>query len=145
LADAISFAQKYYKPKLMIDYATLTGAVLVALGDEYAGYFANTKTYDYKLFAAAKLTSEQLWPLPLTLQYKDQMKSSVADIKNVGEKGLAGATTAALFLEHFVKDTPWIHFDIGGTAWTTRPKNYAPVGATAWGVYLTIEFLRNIT
>ncbi len=144
LADAISFAQKHYKPRLIIDYATLTGAVLIALGDQYTGYFANTKAYDRAFSQASDKTAEQLWPLPLAPEYKDQLKSIVADIKNIGEKGSAGATTAALFLEHFVKNIPWIHLDIAGTAWTMRPKNFANPGATGWGVYLTVELLRNL-
>jgi leucyl aminopeptidase len=144
LADAISFAKKYHKPKLIIDYATLTGAVLLALGDEYTGYFSNTKDYQKPFEKAAKSTSEKLWELPLIAEYKDQLRSMVADIKNLGEKGSAGATTAALFLQHFVGSTPWIHMDIAGTAWTMRPKPYASIGATAWGVYLTIDFLRNV-
>jgi leucyl aminopeptidase len=144
LADAISYAKKYYKPKLIIDYATLTGAVLVGLGDEYTGYFSNTKDYQKQFEKSALNTSEKLWSLPLAPEYRDQLRSSIADIKNLGEKGSAGATTAALFLEHFVGTTPWIHLDIAGTAWTMRPKSYASVGATAWGVYLTIDFLRNI-
>lgn len=144
LADAISFAKKYYQPKLIIDYATLTGAIVVALGDQYTGYFSNTKIYDGAFSKAQKITNEKFWPMPLAKEYEDQMKSMFADIKNVGEKGSAGATTAALFLEHFVGTTPWIHLDIAGTAWTMRPKSYAQAGATAWGVYLTIDFLRNL-
>jgi leucyl aminopeptidase len=128
----------------MIDYATLTGAILVALGDELTGYFANTKAYDKKLAAASLVTAESFWPMPASDEYKDHMKSLIADIKNVGEKNLAGATTAALFLKHFVKNNDWIHFDIAGTAWTMRPKRYVSAGATAWGVYLTVEFLRNL-
>ncbi len=144
LADAISFAKKYYKPKLIIDYATLTGAVVVGLGDEYTGYFSNTKDYQKQFEKSATFTAEKLWSLPLAPEYKDQLRSMVADIKNLGEKGSAGASTAALFLEHFVGTTPWIHMDIAGTAWTMRPKQYASPGATAWGVYLTVDFLRNI-
>ncbi len=144
LADAISYARKHFKPKLIIDYATLTGAVITALGDEFSGYFSNTKDYQKQFEKSSALTAEKLWSLPLGKEYKDQLRSMVADIKNLGEKGSAGATTAALFLEHFVGNTPWIHLDIAGTAWTMRPKAYASPGATAWGVYLTVDFLRNI-
>ena len=144
LADAISFAKKYYKPKLIIDYATLTGAVVVALGEEYTGYFTNTPQYLKQFDKSSKFTSEKFWHLPLAPEYKDQLKSLIADIKNIGDKGSAGSSTAALFLEHFVGATPWIHLDIAGTAWTMRPKPYATPGATAWGVYLTIDFLRNL-
>jgi leucyl aminopeptidase len=143
LADAISFAKKYYKPKLMIDYATLTGAVLIALGNLYTGLFSNTKEYSKDFEDSSKLTGEKFWHLPLAEEYKAELKSQIADIKNIGDKGSAGATTAALFLEKFVGQVPWIHLDIAGTAWATSPKPYTAVGATAWGVYLTIDFLRN--
>jgi leucyl aminopeptidase len=143
LADAISFAKKYYKPKLMIDYATLTGAVVTALGDEYTGYFSNVNDYLRLFEKSSNKTAEKVWSLPLAAEYRDQLRSIIADIKNLGEKGSAGATTAALFLEHFVGNTPWIHLDIAGTAWTMRPKSYTSAGATAWGVYITIDFLRN--
>lgn len=144
LADAIDYAKEKFNPELMIDYATLTGAVVYALGDEYTGYFSNTKKYEKILNTASVKTGEKFWPLPMPDEYKEHVRSLVADIRNVGEKGLAGATSGALFLEHFVGKTPWIHLDIAGTAWTMRPKPYAPVGATAWGVYLTVEFLRNL-
>ncbi len=144
LADAISFAKKYYKPKLIMDHATLTGAVVSALGDEYAGFFTNTPTFTKQLKQSAKNTAEKIWELPLAPEYKEQLKSAIADIKNLGEKGSAGASTAALFLSHFVGETPWIHLDTAGTAWTMRPKSQFSVGATGWGVYLTVEFLKNI-
>ncbi|MBX4191735.1 MAG: leucyl aminopeptidase [Candidatus Doudnabacteria bacterium] len=144
LADAISFAKKYYKPRLIVDYATLTGAVLIALGDEYTGYYTNTDDHLKQFNKSASFTGEKFWQMPLAYEYKDQLRSPIADIKNIGEKGSAGSTTAALFLEHFVGKTPWIHLDIAGTAWTTRSKPYTSVGATAWGVYLTVDFLRNI-
>jgi leucyl aminopeptidase len=144
LADAISFAKKYYQPKLILEYSTLTGAVVAALGNQLTGFFTNTPGIEKDFLAAAKLTGEKFWPLPLEETYKEQLKSHVADLKNVGERGSAGAITAALFLENFVGQTPWAHFDIAGTAWTTQPKPQMPVGATAWGVYLTVEFLRNL-
>lgn len=144
LADAIDYAKEKFNPEFMIDYATLTGAVLYALGDEYTGYFSNSKKYEKALTQAAGKTGEKFWALPMPEEYKEHVRSQVADIRNVGERGLAGATAGALFLEHFVGKTPWVHLDIAGTAWTMRPKPYAPVGATAWGVYLTVEFLRNL-
>lgn len=144
LADAIDYVKEYFDPKLIIDYATLTGAVMVALGDEYTGYFSNTKKYDKLFLSASNKTAEEFWPLPLPAKYQDYIKSQVADIRNVGERGLAGATAGALFLQHFVGNTDWIHMDIAGTAWTMKTKPYTSIGATAWGVYLTIEFLRNI-
>jgi leucyl aminopeptidase len=144
LADAISYTKKYYDPKLMIDYATLTGAVLIALGLDYTGYFRNNNQFDKYVKQASRQSGELYWQLPLAPEYKDQLKSQIADIKNLAENSYAGSATAALFLESFVGNTPWIHMDIAGTAWSTRPKPYLPVGASAWGVYLTLNFLRHL-
>lgn len=144
LADAISFAKKYYTPRLLIDYATLTGAVVIALGNELTGYFSNAKSLEPLITNASEKTGEGLWPLPLLPSYEQQLKSSVADIKNTGDRGEAGAITGALFLKKFVGDEPWVHFDIAGTAWTIKPRPYLPVGATGWGVYLTIKFLQSL-
>ncbi|MDP4000995.1 MAG: leucyl aminopeptidase [bacterium] len=144
LADAISFAKKYYDPKLIVDYATLTGAVVVALGDDYTGYFSNVQTYNQPVKQASTQSGELYWSLPLAPSYKDHLKSQVADIKNIAGNSHAGSTTAALFLESFVGQTPWIHFDIAGTAWNTRAKSHMPAGATGWGVYFTLNFLRNL-
>jgi leucyl aminopeptidase len=144
LADAISFAKKHYNPKLILEYSTLTGAVVAALGNQLTGFFTNTPAVVKNFSDAAKLTDEKFWMLPLEDSYKDQLKSQFADMKNVGERGSAGAITAALFLQNFVGETPWVHFDIAGTAWTTQPKPHLAAGATAWGVYLTMEFLRNL-
>lgn len=143
LADAITYAQKHFQPRLMIDYATLTGAVVVALGNKYAGVFSNNPSFDKTLNLASKLTGEKIWRLPLAKEYQDDVKSRVADLKNAGEKGFAGSINGALFLEAFV-DSPWIHMDIAGTAWSTKPKPDLTVGATGWGVYLTIQFLRQL-
>ncbi|MBI2607341.1 MAG: leucyl aminopeptidase [Candidatus Doudnabacteria bacterium] len=145
LADAISYAKKHYDPQLIVDYATLTGAVVVALGSDYTGYFTNrASTFDSTIKQASKQSSELYWPLPLAPSYKDQLKSQTADIKNVAENSHAGSSTAALFLASFVGETPWIHLDIAGTAWNTRPKPHLPAGATGWGVYFTLNFLRQI-
>lgn len=143
LADAITYAKKYYQPKLIMDFATLTGAIIVALGEGFTGVFGNTSKYNPQLLKASGATAEKLWFMPLADEYKDQMKSLVADIKNVGDKGLGGAITASLFLDYFVQQTPWIHFDIAGTAWTMRGKPHMPPGASAWGVYCMTKFLEN--
>jgi leucyl aminopeptidase len=144
LADALSYAKKHYDPKLIVDYATLTGAVLIALGLDYTGYFRNQNKFDKPMSQASKQSGENYWPLPLAPEYRDALKSQMADLKNIGENSYAGSTTAALFLENFIGETPWIHMDIAGTAWSTRPKPHLPIGATAWGVYLTLNFLRNL-
>lgn len=141
LADAISYAKKYYQPKAIIDYATLTGAVIVALGDEYTGAMTNTEKFNNALTYASETTGEKIAFLPLAPEYKDQLRSNIADLKNVGDKGFAGAITAALFLEKFVGPTPWIHLDTAGTAWTMRKRPHIPAGATGWGVYFTLAQL----
>jgi len=144
LADTISYAKKYYNPKLILEYSTLTGAIVAALGDQLTGYFSNTENLKKSFILASKFTGENFWPMPLEEKYNEQLKSQIADFKNVGEKGAGGAITAALFLQNFVGKTPWVHFDIAGTAWTTQSKPHLVAGATGWGVYLTIEFLRNL-
>lgn len=144
LADAITYAKKHYNPRLLIDYATLTGAVIVALGDEYTGLMANTNRYDKLLAACASISAEKFWKLPLPEEYKEHAKSFVADIKNVGEKSVAGAINGGIFLQSFVGKTDWIHMDIAGTAWRVLPKPDMPVGATGWGVFLTVQFLRRL-
>ncbi|MFP4286230.1 MAG: leucyl aminopeptidase family protein [Candidatus Izemoplasmataceae bacterium] len=115
LADALWYAQKKGATK-MIDLATLTGAVVAALGKEFTGAFTNNKTFLNELVEVSKETKESLWELPISKGYKDELKSYVADLKNKGGR-LAGASVAAAFLEYFVEnDTPWIHLDIAGTS-----------------------------
>jgi leucyl aminopeptidase len=141
LADALTYAKKY-KPSLVIDLATLTGACVVALGNEYAGMFSNNNNLQHELAKAGENTYERLWPMPLVKEYKTELKSTFADIKNLGERGQAGAITAALFLEEFV-DYPWAHLDIAGTAFIAKDKPYKPKGGTGFGVRLLIDFLEN--
>ena len=140
LADALSYAKRY-KPKAVIDYATLTGAVIVALGTNYTAAFANDEALFSKLQKASDASGEKIWRLPLADDYREKIKSPVADIDNIGTQEGAGTITAALILQEFVS-FPWIHLDIAGTAWTTQPKPYRPVGATGEGVRLTLEFLK---
>ncbi|PIR96652.1 MAG: leucyl aminopeptidase [Candidatus Doudnabacteria bacterium CG10_big_fil_rev_8_21_14_0_10_41_10] len=140
LADALSYAQKY-KPKNVIDFATLTGAAIVALGTGYSAAFGNNEQLMARLQKAAEISGEKIWRLPLDSDYKEKMKGKIADLDNIGHNEGGGTITAALFLQEFV-DFPWIHLDIAGTAWTNEPKPYRPVGATGVGVRLTLEFLK---
>jgi len=140
LADALSYADRY-KPETVVDYATLTGAIVVALGTEYTGAFSNKPALMKKLEAASERSGEKIWPLPLASEYREKIKSPIADIDNIGTQEGAGSITAALILEEFV-NYPWIHLDIAGTAWTTTPRGYNPVGATGAGVRTTLEFLK---
>ncbi len=141
LADALDYA-KNYKPALIMDFATLTGAIVVALGDDLIGAFANRGNLLPKLRIAAEKTGEKLWPMPLEKDYEEFIKSDFADLRNIGTTRYGDSINAANFLKEFVGNTPWVHFDIAGVAWTTREKPYRPKGATGTGVRLAIEFLK---
>ena len=136
LADALWYCQDRFKPKFMIDLATLTGAIIVALGNDYAGLFSNDDELSEKLLAASKATGENLWRLPLPAAYDKQIDSLAADMKNVGARP-AGSITAALFIQKFVNGLPWAHLDIASTAWKKPSSNPTiPDGATGYGVRL---------
>lgn len=146
LADALAYGKKNYSPKCIVDFATLTGACIVALGANVAGIIGNDDKLISKIKQAAENTSEQVWQLPIDDDYMEMIKSDVADIKNTGGGRGAGTITGAAFLAHSVDKVPWVHFDIAGTAWTqqgTKEKSYNPKGATGYGVRLLIEFLSN--
>lgn len=146
LADALSFGEKHYSPKAIIDFATLTGACIIALGTNVAGIVSNNEKLKQKIIDASKKTSEDVWELPLNDDYMDMIKSDVADMKNIGIGRAAGTITAAAFLRNAIRDTPWIHFDIAGVAWTqvaTKEKPYNPKGATGFGVRLILNYLQN--
>jgi leucyl aminopeptidase len=135
LADVLWYAQQKFEPRLMIDLATLTGAIIVALGHEHAGLFCNDDDLAQKLQAAGTATGEKLWRLPLGREYDKQLKSDIADMKNItGRPG--SSITAAQFLARFVNEKPWAHLDIAGTAWATKDSAITPKGATAFGVRL---------
>lgn len=140
LADALSYAARY-KPKAVIDYATLTGAVIAALGTDYTAALTNDEKLFSKLEKASKESGEKIWRLPLAESYREKIKSPIADIDNIGTQEGAGTITAGLILQEFVS-YPWIHLDIAGTAWTTTPKPGKPIGATGEGIRLTLEFLK---
>src|SRR5262245_25123960 len=143
LADALAWAVKEFAPKLMIDLATLTGAVIVALGHEASGLIGTDRRLLDDLKAAGEATGERLWELPLWEEHSEQMKGEVADLKNVNGANDGGGTIAgAAFLSHFVGDTPWAHLDIAGTAWGGRDRGYYKKGASGVGVRLLLEFLR---
>jgi leucyl aminopeptidase len=136
LADALWYCQDRFKPKFMIDLATLTGAIIIALGHDYAGLFSNNDELSGKLEAAGKGENEQLWRLPLPAAYEKQFDSMAADMKNVGGRP-GGSITAALILQKFVAGVPWAHLDIAGVAW--RKPSHTPTvpdGASGFGVRL---------
>ena len=136
LADALWYCQDRFKPKFMVDLATLTGAIIVALGEGFAGCYANNEDLAANLLAAAGAEDEGLWRMPLPDAYNRQIESMIADMKNTGGRP-GGSITAALFLKRYVNDVPWAHLDIAGTAWK-KPSNSptSPDGATGYGVRL---------
>jgi leucyl aminopeptidase len=139
LADALISAVED-KPDVIIDLATLTGACMAALGTQIAGMFCNNQELADALQACGKASGEALWPLPLVKEYKDEIKSSVADIKNIGG-GYGGAITAALFLEEFVGEMPWAHLDIAGPAFAERDMPYTSKGGTGFGVRTLVRYV----
>lgn len=136
LVDCLAYVQEKFKPKGIIDLATLTGAMMVALGHEYCGTFANDDKLWSGLESASAATGEKLWRMPLDPEWKKQMESQVADLQNLGAVSrFAGACTAAGFLEHFIEDgTPWAHMDIAGTAWVKKDQPTVPKFGTGFGV-----------
>ena len=143
LADVLWYAQERFKPAAMIDLATLTGAIIIALGHENAGVFSNDDAFAGRFLKAAREEGEGAWHMPMGKAYDEKLKSRIADLKNVGGRE-AGSITAAQFLKRFVKDdVPWIHLDIAGTASTKAATDFAPAGATGWGVRALDRLVRN--
>lgn len=143
LADALSYITKQLKPSRIIDFATLTGAIEVALGSVNTGLMSNDDALADSLIRAGSDTYERLWRMPLHEEYRDQLKSDVADIKNVGGRG-GGAITAAIFLQEFVDKCPWAHCDIAATAFLSENKFYHPKLGTGIGVRLMVDFLEHL-
>ena len=135
LADVLHYCQQRFAPRFMVDLATLTGAIIVALGHEYAGCFSNDDSLSDNLAAAGRETGEKLWRMPMHEAYDKGLKSEIADMKHVGGRP-GGATTAAHFLQRFVAGKPWAHLDIAGMAWATKDAPLYGKGATGYGVRL---------
>ena len=136
LADALWYCQERFHPKFIVDLATLTGAIIIALGNDYAGLFSNDDDLSTNLLKASEATGEGLWRLPMPASYEKQIDSLAADMKNVGGRP-GGSITAALFLQRFIKDTPWAHLDIASTAWRKSGAQAThPEGASGFGVRL---------
>lgn len=143
LADALAYTVKTLKPTRIVDLATLTGAMDVALGSEYMGLFSNDDALSSQLEKASMRTYERMWRLPLVEEYREQLKSDIADLKNIGGRG-AGSIKGALFLEEFVGSVPWAHLDIAAVAYATEAKRYLPKYGTGIGVRLLVDFLENL-
>ncbi|MCY4589196.1 MAG: leucyl aminopeptidase [Alphaproteobacteria bacterium] len=141
LADVLWYVKDRYKPKFMVDLATLTGAMLVALGEENCGYFANDDELATRIADAGRAVGEGVWRMPLGDGYNRMMDSDIADVKNAGPRN-AGSITAACFLERFVDGCPWSHMDIAGMAWASKDAPTVPKGGTGWGVRLLDHMVR---
>jgi leucyl aminopeptidase len=141
LADALSYSEKF-EPDVLIDYATLTGAVVVALGNECAGLMSNNESLAKDLLAAGEETGDRFWRLPLWDEYRDLLRSDYADMKNSGGRW-GGTVSAASFLKEFVPEgVPWAHCDIAGTAHFEKARAGYPAGASGFGIAATIAFLQ---
>jgi leucyl aminopeptidase len=136
LSDALWYTQQRFKPEFMIDLATLTGAIIICLGNERAGLFSNNDELAKKIETSAAAVGEPVWRLPLGSEYDEMINCDIADMKNVGDGRGAGSITAAQFLQRFVNNLPWAHLDIAGVAWGRKDQPITPKGATAFGVRL---------
>ena len=143
LADGLSYASKHYDPEYILDFATLTGAVLVALGHIATGVMGTDEELMEKIKKSSKSTGEKVWEFPLWPEFCKQVKSKIADVKNTGAPMQAGSIAGGAFLKEFVNDDiPWVHFDIAGTAWGVKEDSINPSGsATGWGVRLVLDLL----
>jgi leucyl aminopeptidase len=139
LADAVAYARKLGATKI-VDLATLTGAVSVALGDVYVAVLGTDQAWIDQVLAAGKKAGEKIWQLPLDKEYREQIKSEIADIKNIGGRK-AGTITGAYFIREFVEDTPWAHLDIAGTAWNENGKPHLAVGPTGVGLRTLVNLV----
>lgn len=141
LADAVWYAQQTFKPRALIDLATLTGAIIIALGSEIAGLFANDDTLASDLLAAAETSGERLWRMPLGDHFDKKIKSQIADMQNIANGRDAGASIGAVFVGRFIRDIPWAHLDIAGVAWTKEARDTTPKGAVGFGVRLLDSYI----
>jgi len=141
LADLLSWTEKKYKPKFMINLATLTGAMIVALGNIRAGLFSNDEKISKAIFDAGESTGEKVWAMPLDDDYDQLIKTEIADMKNIGGPG-AGSITAACFLKRHVEKTPWAHLDIAGVTWKNKSTPSIPYGGVGWGVSMLYHMIK---
>ncbi|MYD99968.1 MAG: leucyl aminopeptidase [Alphaproteobacteria bacterium] len=144
LADLLAYVIERYEPRAVVDLATLTGAMVMALAHEYAGMFSNDEALAKALLAAGDAVDEKLWRFPLHDAYDKMLESPIADMRNIGSSREAGAITAAQFLKRFVGETAWAHLDIAGTAWTDKARPTVPKGATGYGVRLLDRLVRDV-
>ena len=142
LADALSYASKYIKSDYIIDLATLTGACVVALGEDIAGLFTDNEKLAGILFGAGTRVGEKMWRMPIANEYEEHLKSEIADVRNVSKTKYGGAINGALFLKEFApKETPWAHLDIAGPAFAEKDTTLAPYGGTGFGVQTILSII----
>ena len=141
LIDAMTYAVKTYKPQILIDLATLTGACVVALGEKIAGVFSSDDDLAESILKSGAKTHERCWKMPLPEDYKEMLKSEFADLSNIGGTRWGGAITAALFLSEFVEGTPWAHIDIAGPSYSKKESDYCGPGGTGFGVRLLCDLI----
>ena len=141
LADILSWTEKKYKPKFMINFATLTGAMIVALGNIRAGLFSNDREISEAIFSSGEITGEKVWAMPLDDDYDKLIKTEIADMKNIGGPG-AGSITAGCFLKRHIEKTPWAHLDIAGVTWQNKSTPSIPSGGVGWGVRMLYHLIK---
>jgi len=143
LADALTYTEEKFKPRFIVDLATLTGAIIMALGEEYAGLFSNNNELSNELYKIGNEINEKVWRLPLHENYNKLINSAYADVQNINYAGGAGAITAAQFLQRFIlKNTPWVHLDIAGMAFSKKAASLNTGGATGFGVRLLSDLIK---
>ena len=143
LADTLAFGVKKFKPKLVIDYATLTGIALYITGGYAACFFSNKDSLFKEMFDAGEEVFERVWHLPLYKEFSEDVKGEISDLKNTSKNRFGGASSAAAFLKEFVGETDWIHLDIAPTAFNSEKESeYCDKGGTGFGVRLTAEYLK---
>ena len=143
LADILWYVNTVYKPKLIVDLATLTGAIIVALGDRYAGLFSNDDSLSNQILESSKVSKELVWRLPLDSEFDKLLNCEIADMRNITNSRGAGSITAAQFLKRFIGKTPWAHLDIAGVTWSKKNTALSRTGGTGFGVRLLNEFVRS--
>lgn len=143
LADALHYTNTKFKPKFIVDLATLTGAIVVALSDIHAGLFSNDDNLAQQIEKAGKASGETVWRMPIGEEYDEMINSDIADMRNTGIGRGAGSTTAAQFLKRFIGDTKWAHLDIAGVAWKGKGDSLAVKGATGYGVRLLDQMVKD--
>jgi leucyl aminopeptidase len=136
LADALHYTNERFKPKFMVNLATLTGAIIISLGNEYAGLFSNNDQLSERLYECGLEVNEKVWRMPLNNNYDKMLNCDVADMKNISSGRGAGSITAGQFLQRFVGKTPWAHLDIAGVTWASKDQPTVPKGGTGFGVRL---------